>query len=70
VAASLSASTGTLQNVLTMWPKHYQALLRTGSYGTFFNFFLCGVRLRFSPEGAEHPAMTPWMTSDAARCQR
>lgn len=69
VASNLSASSGTLQDVLTMWPKHYQSLLRTGSYGNFFNFFLCGVRLRFSPEGAENPVMTPWMTSDAARCQ-
>lgn len=70
VASSLSANSATLQNVLNMWPQHYQALLRTGSYGNFFNFFLCGVRLRFSPEGAEQPVMTPWMNSDASRCQR
>jgi phospholipid/cholesterol/gamma-HCH transport system substrate-binding protein len=69
VATSLSASSGTLQRELTMWPQHYSALLRTGSYGNFFNFFLCGVRLRFSPEGADHPLMAPWMTSAASRCQ-
>ena len=69
VASSLSANSETLQNLLTMWPQHYRALLRSGSYGNFFNFFLCGVRLRFSPEGADHPLMTPWMTSAASRCQ-
>jgi phospholipid/cholesterol/gamma-HCH transport system substrate-binding protein len=69
VASSLSANSGTLQSELTMWPQHYKALLRSGSYGNFFNFFLCGVRLRFSPEGADHPLMTPWMSSAASRCQ-
>ena len=69
VAASLSANSKTLQGVLTMWPRHYQSLLRTGSYGNFFNFYLCGVRLRFSPEGAARPLMTPWMTSSVTRCQ-
>ena len=69
VASSLSANSATLQQELTMWPQHYQTLLRSGSYGNFFNFFLCGVRLRFSPEGADHPLATPWMTSAASRCQ-
>jgi len=69
VASSLAANSTTLQSVLTMWPKHYKSLLRTGSYGNFFNFFLCGVRLRFSPEGAERPLLTPWMNSSASRCQ-
>jgi len=69
VASSLSANSDTLQRELTMWPRHYAALLPSGSYGNFFNFFLCGVRLRFSPEGVQRPLMTPWMTSAASRCQ-
>lgn len=69
VATSLEANSGTLQSVLTKWPAHYKALLRSGSYGNFFNFFLCGVRLRFSPEGASNPVQTPWMKSAVSRCQ-
>lgn len=69
VASSLDANSGTLQSVLTKWPHHYEALLRTGSYGNFFNFFICGVRLRFSPEGTTNPVQTPWMSSPASRCQ-
>lgn len=69
VATSLAAESGTIQSVLSKWPQHYQAILRAGSYGNFFNFFLCGVRLRFSPEGTAHPLQTPWMSSAASRCQ-
>ena len=69
VASSLADSSGTLQSVLSKWPHHYEALLRSGAYGNFFNFFICGLRLRFSPEGAKHPVLSPWMSSAASRCQ-
>lgn len=69
VAGSLAANSGTVQSVLTGWPRHYRALLRAGSYGNFLNFFLCSVRLRLSPEGSAHPVLTPWVSSDTARCQ-
>jgi phospholipid/cholesterol/gamma-HCH transport system substrate-binding protein len=69
VATSLEANSGTLQSVLAKWPHHYAALLRSASYGNFFNFFICGLRLRFSPDGASQPVQTPWMSSAASRCQ-
>lgn len=70
VAASLDANAATLQSLLTKWPIHYATLLRSGSYGNFLNFFLCAVRLRFTPDGAANPIQTPWMSSQASRCQR
>ncbi|MGY2876504.1 phospholipid/cholesterol/gamma-HCH transport system substrate-binding protein [Marmoricola sp. URHA0025 HA25] len=69
VASSLAANSGTLQSVISKWPGHYAIMRRVGAYGNFFNFFLCGVRLRFSPEGATNPVLTPWLSSDTARCQ-
>lgn len=68
VAGSLNDNSGQLQQMLNRWPMHYQEIARTGAYGNFFNFYLCGVRLRFSPEGEAKPAMTPWLTSEAKRC--
>jgi phospholipid/cholesterol/gamma-HCH transport system substrate-binding protein len=69
VATTLDANSATLQQVLTNWPRHYKALLRAGSHGNFLNFYLCEVRLRFSPEGASNPVQTPWLRSEAKRCQ-
>ena len=69
VATTLEADSDTLQSVLSKWPRHYEAMLLSGSYGNFFNFYLCGVRLQFSPEGTSNPVQTPWMNSSAKRCQ-
>jgi phospholipid/cholesterol/gamma-HCH transport system substrate-binding protein len=69
VAASLNENSTSLQTTLTQWPQHYRTVGRTASFGNFLNFYLCGVRLRFSPEGARDPVMTPWLNSEAARCK-
>ena len=69
VATNLEADSDTLQSVLSNWPRHYKAVLRSGSYGNFLNFYMCAVRLRFSPEGASNPVQTPWMSSSAERCK-
>ena len=51
-----------LQDVLTNLPKHYRAMQEVTSYGTFFNFFMCGVRIQTDL------GTSPWIHSDAARC--
>jgi phospholipid/cholesterol/gamma-HCH transport system substrate-binding protein len=62
--AGLNQNSATLQVVLDRLPKHYTRVLQTASYGNFFNFFLCGIRIDL---GA---GTTPWITSDLARCKR
>jgi phospholipid/cholesterol/gamma-HCH transport system substrate-binding protein len=68
-AHGLNQHAPALQALLTQWPKHYEKILDSASYGAFFNFFLCGIRLQFTnDQGA--PVRTPYIGSEAARCQR
>ncbi len=68
-ARGLNSRADTLTALLGQLPKHYRAISDTASYGNFFNFFLCGVRLTMSdPDGS--PTQTPWILSEAERCDR
>ena len=58
-----------LDGVLKELPRHFDRIAQTASYGNFFNFFLCGVRLRLTDLGGV-VIQTPWIYSDLARCQR
>lgn len=59
----------TLQQVLQKLPTHYAAIQNTASYGNFFNFFLCGIRVQ-TGTGGDNTVTTPWIMSDAKRCKR
>lgn len=67
-AAALNAHTRVLNALLEQLPKHYAAIADTASYGNFFNFFLCGVRVTLSGSGAG-VIQTPWILSDLSRCK-
>ena len=45
-ARGLNLEKEELVAVLRQLPRHYRKLQNAGSYGNFFNFFLCGVRLQ------------------------
>lgn len=67
-ARGINSEKATLDQVLSALPDHYRTLQNTASYGTFFNFFLCGVRVQTGlVENA--PVTTPWIYSDASRCR-
>lgn len=68
-ARGLNLEKEELVAVLRQLPRHYHKLQNAGSYGNFFNFFLCGVRLQ-TDAVAGVPVLTPWINSDAERCQR
>lgn len=68
-ARGLNQHASGLQALLTQWPKHYAEIQDTASYGAFFNFFLCGIRLQFTNDKGA-PVSTPYIRSEAARCQR
>lgn len=59
----INSQTSTLEQVLAALPVHYRTLQPTASYGNFFNMFLCGARLQTDL------GTTPWIRSDAKRCQ-
>lgn len=63
-ARKLNKNADTLDQVLARYPGHYAKVQDTASYGSFFNFFLCGIRLQTDV------AQTPYILSDAARCRR
>ena len=68
-ARGLNEKEDVLTAVLRKLPVHYKALSNTASYGNFFNFFLCGVRVEADGVGNK-PTITPWILSDVARCKR
>lgn len=52
---------------LPQLPKGVQALGRGGAYGSFFNFYLCGVR--FKLDGPQGSTFTPFTLAEEHRCQ-
>ncbi|GAA3518767.1 MCE family protein [Nocardioides daeguensis] len=68
-ARGVNKNADTLDAVLDKLPIHYDKLQNTSSYGNFFNFFLCGVRVQ-TGLSSEQPIQTPWVYSDAPRCKR
>ncbi|TWG91552.1 phospholipid/cholesterol/gamma-HCH transport system substrate-binding protein [Nocardioides sp. J9] len=68
-ARGVNSEKETLEAVLQKLPTHYRTLANTSSYGNFFNFFLCGVRVQ-TGIGSGPGVLTPWIYSDAPRCDR
>jgi phospholipid/cholesterol/gamma-HCH transport system substrate-binding protein len=68
-ARGINLNSSTLETVLKKLPLHYRKLQNTASYGNFFNFFLCGVRVETGITDNQ-ALLTPWIYSDAPRCKR
>jgi phospholipid/cholesterol/gamma-HCH transport system substrate-binding protein len=69
LATLLDDNRGTVDGYLGKLPGAYARLARAGAYGSFFNFYLCGVRLKL--DGPDGKAMyTPWFESNpqTTRC--
>jgi phospholipid/cholesterol/gamma-HCH transport system substrate-binding protein len=56
-----------IDGVLQKSPENYRKLARIGSYGSFFNYYLCGVTLRVS-DLQGRTAVFPWIKQDTGRC--
>jgi phospholipid/cholesterol/gamma-HCH transport system substrate-binding protein len=63
-ARGIDKSSATLEKVLAALPDHYRTIQNSASYGNFFNFFLCGMRVQTDL------GTGPWIYSDATRCGR
>lgn len=63
LSSNLNASSDTLNLVLAKLPEAYK-LLGRGTYGSFFNFYLCGVAVKLSDQST-----SPMFTSPTQRCQ-
>ncbi|MPY99017.1 MAG: MCE family protein [Actinophytocola sp.] len=60
-----------VEHFITFGPKKYSSMGKTASYGSWFNFYLCGgeATLRF-PGAEDQPVHIPMGEPDRARCSR
>ncbi|MET7770570.1 MlaD family protein [Nocardia sp. NPDC005366] len=66
-ATQLNAGGDTLDSVLGRLPDTYAALSRLGAYGNFFNYYLCGLRIKLT--GADGMTFTtPLIGQTTGRC--
>lgn len=71
VAGTLAGSEQMIDGMLQFLPEKLNTLSRTASYGSWFNFYLCGMQGSVSVPLADQPLVVP-LTSPppAARCSR
>jgi phospholipid/cholesterol/gamma-HCH transport system substrate-binding protein len=67
LAPLLDQDKGRLETALRMAPDNYNKLIRTGSYGSFVNYYLCGVAFRVS-DLQGRTAVFPMIKQQAGRC--
>ena len=68
LAGTLDANKATVNGVLQRLPTKLDRIIGTATYGSWFNFYLCGFDGRIVlPTGA---VMSPSFVNDAARCKR
>lgn len=70
VATQLVSGEDDIQWVLDRLPESYRKLIRTGTYGSFFQFYTCSVKFKFSaPDGQEmHVALPTAPGQTTGRC--
>jgi phospholipid/cholesterol/gamma-HCH transport system substrate-binding protein len=69
LAANLAGSEQVVDGVLRFLPEKLNTLSRAGSYGSFFNFYLCGIEGTVTVPVTNAPLVVPLTTPPpAARC--
>ncbi|MGW4124951.1 MCE family protein [Nocardia sp. NPDC004711] len=68
LAGNLNADSNTLSLVLGKLPATYPLITRVGSYGSFVNWFVCGLAIRYPAIGGGDQD-TPMFVAPAERCQ-
>lgn len=67
LAPNLDALKDHLDVGLQKAPENYRKLARLGAYGSFFNYYLCGVTVRVS-DLQGRTAVFPWFRQETGRC--
>ncbi|MDT7705043.1 MAG: phospholipid/cholesterol/gamma-HCH transport system substrate-binding protein [Pseudonocardiales bacterium] len=64
----INSDRDTVNTTLNRLPRAYEQLGRLGAYGSFFQFYICGIQIRTTgPDG--RALLTPWVSSGVERCQ-
>ncbi|MFZ2174028.1 MAG: MCE family protein [Rhodococcus sp. (in: high G+C Gram-positive bacteria)] len=68
VAPTLDSEKGPIEAVLQRAPGNYRKLARLGIYGSFFQFYLCGVAVKVDGVDGGPPITLPWIAQTEGRC--
>lgn len=68
MARTVNSNAAYAGKYLSLMPDAIKAVGRSGTYGSFFNFYLCGVRFKLSGLGGQ-PTYTPFVMDKEKRCQ-
>jgi len=67
LAINLDGQKDRLDTSLQKAPENYRKLTRTGSYGSFFNYYICELKFRVT-DLQGRTAVFPWIRQDDGRC--
>lgn len=67
-ARAINRNSADWHKTLDLYPTVLGQLTRLGAYGSFFNFFLCGVRVKVDLPGRSLDVYTPWVVDQTHRC--
>jgi phospholipid/cholesterol/gamma-HCH transport system substrate-binding protein len=67
LAANLDNQKDRLDTSLKKAPENYRKLVRTGSYGSFFNYYICELKWRVT-DLQGRTAVFPWFKQENGRC--
>lgn len=65
---AVNANAASIEKTLNIYPTVLGELSRLGAYGSFFNFYLCGVRVKIDLPGQALDVYTPWVIDNTHRC--
>lgn len=68
VAKAINKNEDEVRDVLDQYPTVAKKIGRLGAYGSFFNFYLCGVKLKLDLPGEDLDVYTPWVIDKTGRC--
>lgn len=67
LATNMDGQKDRLDTALQKAPENYRKLIRTGSYGSFFNYYICQLTWRVT-DLQGRTAEFPWIRQDGGRC--
>ncbi|MFI5624958.1 MCE family protein [Nocardioides sp. NPDC051685] len=68
LAGDINANADDIRDVLDTYPEFGRELARLGAYGAFYNFYLCGVKVKIDVPGEDLDVYTPWVVDNTGRC--
>ncbi|MFJ9390457.1 MCE family protein [Nocardioides sp. NPDC101246] len=68
LAGDINANADDIREVLETYPEFGRKLARLGAYGSIYNFYLCGAKVKVDLPGNELDVYTPWVIDNTGRC--